>query len=289
MTYDQVLTLDTIVKYGSFKSAAEVLFKSQPSISMAIKKLEEEFGFLLFDRSEYRPRLTKKGETFYQTAKLLLDAYQSLEKTGKELGAGIETEINICVEAIFPIASISNLLQNFFQPHITTSLNLNTDVLEGVIEKIKNHEVDFAIAPDFEAENDFERIQFMQTDIVPVIAAEHSEYSVKLLKNLPQIVIQSSASSRNNNVHGAYSKKFWYTSDLFMKEQLISSGLGWGRLPIHQVQNKINNGSLVVIEGMKGIAPLPVPIYLLRAKDKIMGPITRKLWDYLAQMNREAE
>ena len=38
MTYDQILTLDAIVKYGSFKAASEVLHKTQPSLSMAIKK-----------------------------------------------------------------------------------------------------------------------------------------------------------------------------------------------------------------------------------------------------------
>lgn len=286
MTYDQILTLDTIVKYGSFKAAAEVLHKSQPSLSMAIKKLEEEYEFLIFDRSEYRPKLTKRGKTFYQSAKLVIESYQSLELVGKELGAGFETNINICVEAIFPIASISDILQDFFQPHITTSLNLNTDVLEGVIEKLNNHEVDFAIAPDFKEENNFEKIEFMKAEVVPVISPQHKNYNKKILKTLPQIVVQSSASARESKVHGGYSNKFWYTSDLFMKEQLISAGLGWGRLPLHQVEDKIKNGSLIRIENMKDIQPLPVPIYLLRARNKVMGPNTKNLWEFLAQRNK---
>lgn len=285
MTYDQVLTLDTIVKYGSFKAAAEVMHKSQPSLSIAIKKLEEEFGFQIFDRSEYRPKLTSQGKTFHRQALNLIENFQSLETIGKELGAGFETEINICVEAIFPIETISNLLEKFFEPHITTSLNLNIDVLEGVFQKLKNHEVDFAIAPDFNQQESFEKIKIMETKVIPVIAPKHLGYTSKTLKELPQIVVQSSVIERRGLVYGAFSKQFWYTSDLFMKEQLISAGLGWGSLPEHQVREKLMNGSLIKITDIKGIQENSIPIFLIRALDKILGPNTKNLWNHLSQMN----
>ena len=68
MTFEQILTLEAILQSGSFKSAADKLHKSQPSISMAIKKLEEEFGVLLFSREEYRPQLTAEGKLFFERA-----------------------------------------------------------------------------------------------------------------------------------------------------------------------------------------------------------------------------
>ncbi len=49
MTYDQLITLVNIVSEGSFKAAAEVMHKTQPSLTMAIKKLEEEFGIAVKD------------------------------------------------------------------------------------------------------------------------------------------------------------------------------------------------------------------------------------------------
>lgn len=42
MTFDQVLVFHKIVEAGSFKAAAAELHKTQPAISFAIKKLEEE-------------------------------------------------------------------------------------------------------------------------------------------------------------------------------------------------------------------------------------------------------
>ena len=55
MTYDQVLVFHKIVQLGSFKSAADALSKTQPAISLTIKKLEEELEVNLFDRGGYRP------------------------------------------------------------------------------------------------------------------------------------------------------------------------------------------------------------------------------------------
>ena len=44
MTYDQLLIFDAVVRFGSFKAASEILHKIQPSLSMAIKKLEHEIA-----------------------------------------------------------------------------------------------------------------------------------------------------------------------------------------------------------------------------------------------------
>ena len=85
MTLEQLLTLENIVKYGSFKSAAEAMHKSQPSLTMAIKKLEDEYDILIFDRSGYRPKLTSNGETFYKKAQKVLDSFKDLEQLGQEL------------------------------------------------------------------------------------------------------------------------------------------------------------------------------------------------------------
>ena len=47
MTFDQIEILEKIVEKGSFKAAAEALHRTQPTLSVAIKKLEDEFELLL--------------------------------------------------------------------------------------------------------------------------------------------------------------------------------------------------------------------------------------------------
>ncbi|MFT6633286.1 MAG: DNA-binding transcriptional LysR family regulator [Bacteriovoracaceae bacterium] len=287
MTYDQILTLDLIVKYGSFKAASDAMHKTQPSLSMAIKKLEDEFGIELFNRDGYRPVLTEQGKAFHKKSQSALNKFKELEKLGQELGAGFESEISICMDAIFPICHISHVFEKFFEPHITTTLNLSTDVIDGVISKLINHEVDFVLGPNFGLPDHIEKIKIMEVTIVPVIGKKHfssGKVTKELLESLPQIVVGSSVKEKKGIVRGAISDQFWYTTDFSMKEQLIESGLGWGRLPLHQVEDKIKSGSLLEIKNLSDVIIEPVGMYLLRSKNKIMGPNTKNLWKYLAQL-----
>jgi DNA-binding transcriptional LysR family regulator len=290
MTFDQIITLDNIVKQGSFKMASEVMHKSQPSLSMAIKKLEEEFSIKLFNRDGYRPILTEEGKSFHKKAQLTIEHFKELENLAIEMGSGQESEINICVDAIFPLNEISETLSDFFKNHKSTSLNLSIDVLEGVMNRLKQHQVDFAIGPDMNLGIEIETIQIIETQLVPVIANKHYSESIgniDFLKTLPQIVVSSSSKTDNKSVSGSINNQFWYTTDLFTKEQLITSGLGWGRLPLHQVVQKIANNELNIIEGIPQISPKTVSMYLLREKSKTMGPRAKKLWMELSTMKKQ--
>jgi DNA-binding transcriptional LysR family regulator len=280
--------LDLIVKFGSFKAAAEAMHKSQPSLSMAVKKLEEEFNIEIFNRDGYRPVLTEIGKAFHQKAIGALDQFQELEKLGLELGAGFESQISICTDAIFPIQNISNVLQKFFDPHITTTLDLSTDVLDGVIEKLNKHEVDFALGPDYQLNSNIEKIRIAEVEIIPVIGTQYKDkITLELLQSIPQIIVSSSVKEKRNIVSGAVSKQFWNTGDFSMKEQLIASGLGWGRLPIHLIDGKLEREELIEIEHVPNVKRMLVPMYLLRSKSKIMGPNTKNLWNYLSQLGEK--
>ncbi|PFG12387.1 LysR family transcriptional regulator [Bacillus sp. es.036] len=55
-----------IAEERSFTRAAKALFVSQPALSKQMKKLEEELGFPLFNRSVKGVELTPKGKAFYE-------------------------------------------------------------------------------------------------------------------------------------------------------------------------------------------------------------------------------
>jgi len=287
MTYDQLVTLDAIVKHGSFKSASEFLHKSQPSLSMAIKKLEEEFGIKLFSRDAYRPALTDEGVAFYHKSLITLDKFNELDTFARELSMGVETEINISIGAVCSIKEFSKTFKSLLEPHITTALNLNVDILEEFQRRLIDQEVDIAIGSLLEPHSDIESIPIMTTKMIPVVSSkfyQDTNGSFEELKNLPQIIVQSSKSASKKNIVGAAKgMKNWFTTDMYMKEQLIVNGLGWGRLPEHQVEDQLNDCKLSIVKGINSIQSIPVQIYLLRNVKKIMGPNTKRLWSYLSK------
>ncbi len=68
MKLSQMRYFQAVCLYGSTTRAADSLFVSQPSISMAIKELEEELHVKLFVRQNNRMMLTREGSFFWSAS-----------------------------------------------------------------------------------------------------------------------------------------------------------------------------------------------------------------------------
>lgn len=286
MTYDQLIILDKIVKCGSFKSAAESLNRTQPSISIAIKKLEEEFGITIFSREDYRPKLTSLGKAFYQKSLAAISSFNELNNFGKELSKGAEAELNIYIDAICPISLISNSFKNF-----ECSINLYIDVLEGLLEKVILKKADFAIGPFFENTDNIYGQKIFTIKMTPVISSElyniHANSYQQICK-FPQIIVRSSYEKFEENIVGsAPEMKKSFTSDISAKKQLILSGIGWGRLPYYMIENEIKEGKLKIITEIDQINTILVPMYLVRNKNHVFGPNAKQLWNNILKLENK--
>ena len=100
-------------RYHNITKAAKELFVTQPSISNAIKALEEEFGVNLFFRNNNKLTLTPEGEIFYKSAEELL-AHADL----------VESEFHELRKKVTPIRiGIPPMLGTIYLPELYLSLN----------------------------------------------------------------------------------------------------------------------------------------------------------------------
>ena len=84
MTLQQLRYAIGIAETGSFNKAAEKLYISQPSLTAAIKDLEDELNILIFNRTSRGVKLTSEGEEFISYARELYHHYETvLDKYGK--------------------------------------------------------------------------------------------------------------------------------------------------------------------------------------------------------------
>lgn len=100
-------------RYHNITKAARELFVTQPSISNAIKALEEEFGVNLFFRNNNKLTLTPEGEIFYKSAEELLAHADSVESEFHELRKKV-TPIRIVIPP---------MLGTIYLPELYLSLN----------------------------------------------------------------------------------------------------------------------------------------------------------------------
>lgn len=80
MTLQQIKYVIAIANTNSMNEAAKNLFVSQPSLSSAIKELEDELQITIFSRTNKGVVITQEGEEFLIYAKQILDQVELLEE-----------------------------------------------------------------------------------------------------------------------------------------------------------------------------------------------------------------
>lgn len=85
MDINQLEVLVAVAQEKSFSRAAEVLNRTQPAVSQAIRRLEIEIGEKLFDRSSKDGTLTAAGEVLLEYARQMMNLRQTAHSAIKEL------------------------------------------------------------------------------------------------------------------------------------------------------------------------------------------------------------
>lgn len=88
MTLKQLRYIVTVADTGNITEAAAKLFIAQPSLTSAIRELENEYGITIFDRSNRGVEITAEGEEFLGYARQILEQTDLVEEryTGKTEG-----------------------------------------------------------------------------------------------------------------------------------------------------------------------------------------------------------
>ena len=84
MTLNELKFIVALAKVRNFRKAAEACFVSQPALSFAVKKLEEELGVLLFERNRNEVSITPIGERVIEQAILAIEEANRVKEIAKQ-------------------------------------------------------------------------------------------------------------------------------------------------------------------------------------------------------------
>ncbi len=193
----------TVAEKLNFTNAAEVLFLTQPAVTLQIKTLEEDLGVKLFDRAGGKVKLTEAGEVLLGFAERITDLYNEAEiavgvLTGEERGKlsiGASTTI---AQYVLP-ALLGEFLSNY--PRVELSMvGANT---ENVIRALDEKHVTLGLVEGPVGRNDLKTKPFIEDEIVAVIAANHKlaaskklEINFQQLTGIPQIWREQGSGTR---------------------------------------------------------------------------------------------
>lgn len=145
LSLESIEVLDAIARKGSFAAAAESLFRVPSAITYTVRKLEEDLGVTLFNRSGHRAELTVAGVELLREGRNLLNAANELELRVKRVASGIETELTIAISDIFDIATIYPVLNKFYAQNFGTRLKLLREVYGGSWDALLNGRADISL------------------------------------------------------------------------------------------------------------------------------------------------
>src|SRR6188768_4356207 len=95
MTLQQLEYIIAVERERHFAKAAEKCFVTQATLSMMIKKLEDELGVRIFDRSKQPVTITRDGEEIISRGKKILGETYMLREFVREMKSEVSGEIRI--------------------------------------------------------------------------------------------------------------------------------------------------------------------------------------------------
>ncbi|MEE1613683.1 LysR family transcriptional regulator [Microvirga sp. CF3016] len=293
LTLDQVRTFVTVVESGSFRSGAQRLSRVQSAVSNAIANLEMELGVSLFDRSGHRPVLTPEGQALLANARDILLRVDAMRARARGLNEGIELELSLTVDTLFPIAAVGAALTQMRAAYPSVSIRLAVEPLGGPITALIEKRSTLAILVG----EDFRNPRIALEAIFPikqvaVVAARHplamkrgvDAISLPDLADHPQIVLSDPTPLSEGRDFGVLSPRTCRVSSQDAKHAMILAGLGWGRLPLWLVDHDLNEGRLVRLhtKALGRHSQVTSEAYLAYRLDEPLGPAAQAFCRSLA-------
>jgi DNA-binding transcriptional LysR family regulator len=285
MTLEQLKVFAAVVKFGSIRAASSQIYKSAPSISSAIKALESHLDLKLFSREGYRLILTEDGHNFHVKALQTLRSVTELDSSSKQKGNKDKLLITISIDAFFPHRDIINLLENIRKNYPNMQLKMTTEYHGAAFKNIISNSADLAITPVKGSIDENVELKYISSvRIIPVanpnskIAQLLSPVSSIDILDHTQIIIGDPCDNINERaltkLTGA---KPFYVTEMITKRAMIMSGLGWGELPEHLVEQELESGSLVKLNFDSQLNNFSEH-YLVRKMDIEHGPLANNIW-----------
>ena len=129
-TLDQLRLFLAVVDEGSFNGAARKLGRAISVVSYGITTLEAQLGTVLFDREGSRkPVLTEAGKAMLAQARAVADDIDALMAGVLSFNQGLEAELGLAVDVMFPTNLMAEILREFQREFPTVRLRLHVEAL----------------------------------------------------------------------------------------------------------------------------------------------------------------
>lgn len=251
----------TVAKSGSLTKAAEELYMSQPAVSQAIKRLENQLGISLFNRTYRGMELSAQGgKLIFSKVEQALSLFNEAENMITQINTSATGTIRIgASDTIFEYFLADKIVQ-FHEQFPAVKIELISDVSPRTLEDLKNNRCDvgFVNLPiqldsDLTLYGNFMRLSdvFVTSDKYPellnrtVPLAEMAQYP---LISLDKNTVASQSLRRFLESVGVSIDPQMEIGSWDLMKRLVIRGMGVGVIPREYAKHRLQDGSLFEVK-----------------------------------------
>lgn len=243
MTLQQLEYVVAVGRYGSFVEAAEKCFVTQPTLSMQVKKLEEELGIVLFDRSRQPVTPTEVGRQFLEQARAVLREQQRLLEVVKAAKGETGGDLRLAVIPTLAPYLLPIFVREFTTKHPRVNLIIREMTTQQITQALRAEVIDVGLLATPLPEVDLNETNLFLEPFVGYLAKGHGLWSKKALKvddlNPEQIWLLSEGHCMRNQVlnlcreqpHSGDQQFVYESGSVETLKRLVDTGSGMTILP----------------------------------------------------------
>ncbi|MFS0601211.1 LysR family transcriptional regulator [Peribacillus frigoritolerans] len=259
MYYDALKTFVTLVEVKNFTKTAEILLMSQPSVSLHIKKLEEEFQTKLFLRSPKFLKVTLTGEILYDRAKQMITIYEQTRQDIQEHDRSIKGELKIGASFTIGEYILPSLLIDLQEEYPELELQVVIGNTEEIVQAVRLYKVDIGLIEGQTNEKELSVHPFMQDELFIVSSNKHElankdDVEITDLHDQAWVTREVGSGTREylNHVIRSNGLKIksilTISSNQGIKETLIKNGSGLALLSRSVIERDVQNKIISIIQ-----------------------------------------
>lgn len=252
---------EAVFRHSNITKAAEELHLAQPSVSVAVRELEEYYGICLFERLGRRIVPTELGKEFYGYALHIVSLFDEMEQKIRNWDAlgviRIGASITIGTHILPPLLKQYQALY----PELRTEVTIGKS---AVIEQhILENKIDIGLIENQSEHPDINVLPFMEDYMQAIVAPDHplAKYSQVTLEQLAQypFLMREKGSAGREILDACFALEqitvhpLWESASTQAIVRGVAEGLGVAVLPCLLVRKNIEEHTVKII-------PFPQPL-----------------------------
>jgi LysR family transcriptional regulator, low CO2-responsive transcriptional regulator len=294
ITIRQLQIFESVAQHLSYTRAADLLYLTQPAVSMQIKQLESSVGMPLFERMGKSLFLTEAGDELLIYARNISQQLTEVSDVLDELRGSKRGRLNIAVATTATSFSLK-LLGEFYKRFPGANITLDVTNRASLLNHLQNNTIDMVIMGQPPQGLDVEAESFMDNPLVVISPKDHDLVGKK---NIPLKVLQQETFIMREHGSGTriamerFFENSGYSISSVMEmssneaiNEAVEAGLGLGIVSKDTLEVKLNLGQLKILDVES--FPIMRHWYLVHRKGKRFTALMTAFKNLVQQESKE--